>query len=138
MSIFWFVTFILLLMLELGTIQLVSIWFALGAVVTCFFSLFVDHIVLQITVFIIASVISLLLTKPFIRKLKDRKIVATNLDRVIGEKAVVLQEICPYHSGSVRVLGSIWTAVSDEEIPVDCEVIIERIEGVKVVVRKID
>lgn len=138
MSIFWFVTFILLLLLEIVTIHFVSIWFSIGAIFSYFVSLVVDDIFIQGAVFVGVSIVSLLATKPIIQKMKHREVVATNLDRVIGEKGLVLREIKSYHPGEVLVLGSVWTAVSDIAISQDVEVVIDHIEGVKVFVRTID
>ena len=78
----------------------------------------------------------MLLTRPYlVRKLGKTK-VSTNLDRVIGMEGIVTEEITRFKIGEVKVDGKKWSAISDEKIKVGEEVIIENIDGVKLVVRK--
>ena len=63
--------------------------------------------------------------------------VKTNADRILGQEAVVLEEIDNLRGiGQVKVGGTIWTARStqDEPIPKGTLVRVERIEGVKAIV----
>ena len=70
----WFAVTILMAILEGTTYQLVSIWFGLGALVTTVVSIFVPELFwLQLIVFIAVSVISLIITRPIVKKLKSNK-----------------------------------------------------------------
>lgn len=89
----WLVIFVVLLIVELFTVNLVSIWFAIGALVAGIVSYFIDNMMIQIAVFIIVSTISLLLTNKFVEKLRKGRVVATNLDRVIGKIGLVTEDI---------------------------------------------
>lgn len=135
MAIYWFVTFIILLIIEIVTINLVSIWFAIGAIASMITSFFTNSIFIQLIVFIIVSLISLLITKPIIKKIKSKEIIPTNLDRVIGKSAIVTKEIKKDKYGGVKVLGSIWTACSDTDIDLGEKVKVLSIEGVKLIVK---
>ena len=73
MALFWFVFFLGLLLIEISTVNLVSIWFAVGALVSCIVSLFVDSLYAQVFAFILTSIITLLITKPFVKKVRKRK-----------------------------------------------------------------
>ena len=66
----------------------------------------------------------------------SRKKVPTNLDRVIGMVGIVTEEITRFKIGEVRVDGKKWSAISEEKIKVGEKVIIEGIDGVKLIVRK--
>ena len=77
-----------------------------------------------------------MITKPIVKKMRKREIHFTNADRIIGKKGLVLRRIEKYHPGEVSTLGSIWTAVSDIEIEEGEEVVVERIDGVKIWVKK--
>lgn len=132
----WFIIFLVLLFIELITINLVSIWFAigsLGAIVTTFAT---DNITIQVLIFIVVSIISLLITKPFVKKIRTRKIIPTNLDRVIGKTGVVTKEIQENTYGEVKVGGSIWTATSKKNIKKESKVKVLKIEGVKLLVEE--
>lgn len=136
MAVFWFSTFIILLVIEIITINLVSIWFALGAIAAFIFSFIFDSIIIQTVVFIFVSVLSLLITKPLMKKFKLSEIVPTNYDRVIGREAIVTKEITKDHYGEVKVLGTFWTACCEEKVTVNTKVKVLAIDGVKLIVRK--
>lgn len=133
----WIIIFLVLLFIELASVNLITIWFSLGALGAWITTNFTDNITIQIIVFIVVSVISLIVTKPIIQKLRVRKIEATNLDRVIGEEGVVTKEITKNSYGEVKVKGSIWTATAKEKITKGSQVKVLKIEGVKLLVEKL-
>ena len=51
MTLFWLVLFVILALFELATVNLVSIWFAIGAIITTFVSLATDNIMIHLAVF---------------------------------------------------------------------------------------
>lgn len=137
MSVTWGILFVLFLFIEVATVNLVSIWFAFGAAVTFFVSGFVSPL-MELVIFLASSIVFLVLTKPLVKKFKMDKIEPTNVDRVIGKKGFVVKTITPKTNGQVKVLGSIWTACSDETIEEGCDVLVEKIDGVKLIVKKED
>lgn len=136
MSIAWFVAFLVLLVIELSTVNLVSIWFAVGSIAAMICSFFTDSLVIQTIVFLVVSVISLLITKPLMKKFKGFDITPTNSDRVIGKIGKVTKKIQENQYGEVQIYGNTWTARSDEEIDVGEKVKVLSIEGVKLIVKK--
>lgn len=137
MTLFWLVLFVILALFELVTVNLVSIWFSLGALITTFVSLVTDNIMIHLAVFTISSILLLLLTKPFVKKMKKREGVPTNLDMVIGKTGVVTEKIEKDGIGEVKVLGKKWSAYSDKEIEENSKVKILSINGVKLKVEEI-
>ena len=93
---------------------------------------------IQIIIFIILSVIALLITRPFVAKVRKRKITPTNLDRVIGKEGIVTKEILKNSYGEVKVAGNKWTATSKKEIEEGKEIKVLKIEGVKLLVEEIE
>ena len=136
MTTMWFVLFIALLLIELATINLITIWFSLGALAAFITSFITNNVVIQVVVFIIVSIISLLLTKKVVKKIRTRKIIPTNLDRVVGKIGIVTKDVTENSHGEVKVEGNIWTAISKEEIKKDSQVKVLKIEGVKLIVEK--
>ena len=132
----WFVAFIILLFFEIITVNLVTIWFAIGALVSCVVAYFCDNIFIQIGVFLLTSIIVLVCTKPLSQKIRKGKKVATNSDRVIGMEGVVTMDISKNNVGEVKVDGKRWSAVSKEEFHKDDIVVIKKIDGVKLIVEK--
>ena len=112
----WLIFFIILVIIELITVNLVTIWFALGALITSLVSLYTADTVILLAFFVITSLLLLILTKPVVKKLKVKKVVATNLDQVIGKTGIVSVPIEKDKIGEVKVLGKTWSAYSDKEI----------------------
>lgn len=136
MTMFWGLAFLVFIVIELATVNLVTIWFAVGSLITLFVSLYVDSEIMQIIIFIIASLVSLIVTKPIASKLKIRNIEPTNSDRYVGKSGEVTKKITPKEKGEVKVLGTIWTAISDETLEVGEEIKVKKIDGVKLIVEK--
>ena len=132
----WLIFFIILVIIELITVNLVTIWFALGALITSLVSLYTTDTVILLAFFVVTSLLLLILTKPVVEKLKVKKVVATNLDQVIGKTGIVSVPIEKDKIGEVKVLGKTWSAYSDKEISKDKKVKILSISGVKLKVEE--
>lgn len=138
MLIFWIVLLILLIVVEAVTAQMVTIWFAAGAVGAIVAEMLNAPVWLQWVVFIAVSVVALIVTRPLVKKLTKTKSQPTNADRCIGQTAIVTEEIDNIAAkGSVKINGVEWTARSADGsvISKDEKVTVERIEGVKLIVK---
>ena len=136
MTTVWLIAFLGLVFLEFATINLVSIWFAIGALASLIVSFYVENTTIQIAVFVVVSLISLLLTKKFVSKVRKKEPEKTNLDRVIGKIGVVTSEISKLEPGEVKVDGKRWSAISTKKIKVGSKVEILAIDGVKLSVKE--
>ncbi len=134
--ILWLIVIFLLTVLEAATINLVCVWFIASALVSLVVSFFVTEFYIQFIIFVLLGVILMIITRPVLIKKFGRSDVKTNLDRVLGMEGVVTEEITKRKIGEVKVDGKKWSAISDEHINVGDPVIVESIEGVKLVVRK--
>ena len=137
MCFLWLIIFIVLIITELLTINLVTIWFAFGALLALVVEVSFSNIVLDIITFVITSFLLIILTKPIISRLKVKKVEATNLDMVINKIGIVTEDINQDKIGEVKVLGKRWSAYSNTEIKKDEKVKILSIDGVKLKVEKI-
>lgn len=136
MASIWLVIFIVLVVIELLTINLVTIWFAIAAVFALLVDIITGNTMLEIIVFTVSSFLLLLLTKPIIKKLKVKKIEATNLDMVINKVGIVTEDILNDKIGEVKVLGKKWSAYSDTKVLKGERVKILSIDGVRLKVEK--
>ena len=132
----WLLIIILLAILEVVTINLVSIWFIISAIVSLFLSFAIDSFYIQFAVFVGLGIILMLLTRPYLVKKLSKKKVRTNFDRIIGKEGLVTEKITKLKVGEVKVDGKRWSAISKDVIDVGSTVIIEDIDGVKLIVRK--
>lgn len=138
MYIVWAVAILVFTIAEGITAQLVSIWFVFGSIASLIATFCGATIPVQIIVFIAVSVVALLLTRPIVKKKLTPRIESTNADRCIGQDAVVTEEINNLNStGQVKTDGKMWTARSSngDIIPKDTIVTVEKIDGVKLIVK---
>ena len=133
----WLILFVILVFVELSTVNLVSIWFALGALVTALLSLVIKEMTIQIIIFTLSSVLFFFLTKPLVKKLSKGEKIPTNLDRVIGKIGIVTEDITKLEPGEVKVDGKKWSAISTKKIEKGSKVEILSIDGVKLHVKEI-
>lgn len=137
----WLALIVLGIVIEAASPQLVSIWFVFGAVAALVSSFFGVPIWVQVIIALAVSVISLIVTKPFVKKIMTKRITSTNADRYIGKEGVVTTEINDIMgTGRVTVLGSSWSAFSADGkvIPQHARVMVEEIQGVKLLVKPIE
>lgn len=135
----WLSVAVVLAIVEISTTQLVSLWFVLGAAVTavCSATFLKNHLIWQIIIFLFISAVLLLLTRPFVKKLKTNDGVRTNSDRNIGKIALVTSDINPDKgTGQVRVGSEKWSAktIDGSVIKEGTNVKVVAIEGVKLIV----
>ena len=137
MTIFWLILAIAMAVLEGVTVQLVSIWFAIGSLAACITSLVTDNIIIEGIAFVAVTAIALAVTRPLVKRMKNRRAQATNSDRYIGKTAVVISAIDNEKAeGMVKVDNQKWTARSANGKPIEAGalVTVKAIEGVKLIV----
>ncbi len=134
----WLIIAGVCLVIEIMTVGFLIFWFAIGALLAMLVSLFTDNIIIQTSVFIIASTILIFATKPLVQKIANSKnSLKTNVFSIVGKNAMVIQDIDSIHSsGQIKVDGEVWTAIgmNDLTIPKGTQVEIKEIKGVKAVV----
>lgn len=125
--------------LEIATMGFLVFWFAMGALVAMVLSFFVDNVIIQSVVFLVVSTILLFATKPLVNKIMPKEsFVKTNSYSIEGKVGKVTVDIEPIEGkGQIKVSGEAWSAKSadDTYIPKDTEVVVEKIEGVKAIVK---
>ncbi|AIW90266.1 membrane protein [Treponema sp. OMZ 838] len=137
---FWFGIAVICAVIEGMTLGLTTVWFSLSAVLMIFISMLHPPFYAQCILFALVALLLLFFTRPIALKFLHTKRVKTNADSLIGKKALVLQTITEFEKGQVKINGMVWTAASTggADIPTGEECIIEKIEGVTLIVKKIE
>ena len=139
-TIYWLAIFVILLIIEIVTMGLTTIWFAGGALAAMAAGLIGFETGIQILVFLVVSVLLLVLTRPIAVKYFNQERPKTNAESLIGQQALVLEDIDTLQAaGLVEVRGQEWSAKTDEpngKIAKNKVVVIEGIQGVKLIVRE--
>lgn len=139
-TIYWLIIFVVLLLIEIVTLGLTTIWFAAGALIAFVAAIVGFGLPVQIGVFIVISVILLIVTRPIAVKYFNKERQKTNAESLIGKSALVLEEVNTLQAvGRVEVGGQEWSAKTDEPdgvIPKNAVVSVEGIQGVKLIVKE--
>ena len=133
----WLVLMLVLFGAEIVSVNLTTIWFALGALAAMISSICGAAIWLQVLWFVVISILTLIFTKPLVKKYVNGKTQATNADMVIGQTCIVVEPVDNAKStGAVTVAGKTWTARSEygDVFASGERVTALRIEGVKLIV----
>lgn len=137
-SIYLLLLSIVLLLIELATVSLTTIWFAIGAFASCLVALVVDNFVIEGIVFIVVSLVTLFAFRPSIMKKFNSKRHKTNADSLIGCIATVTEDIDNIKFTGTAVLnGQEWTARAKDDkqiIKAGMDVEVVEISGVKLIV----
>ena len=107
--IFWLLAAIGFVVLEAMTLNLVSIWFAVGSAAALLSCLVTGSFRVQAVVFIAVSAVCLLAFKPLAKRLHKQP-TPTNGDRALGREARVLTPVSAQQTGRVRLDGVDWSA----------------------------
>lgn len=131
----WLIIVIVLGIFEMLTTNLVSIWFVVSGIIAMIISLFCDNLYIQFGAFVILGVLLMPLSKKVYKKIKKDK-VKTNIDRIVGMKGIVTENITKDNIGEVKVDGKKWSAYSDTDISKNEIVKVLSINSTKIKVEK--
>ena len=140
LTIFWLILVAVMLVIEIFTMGLTTIWFSLGAVAAAIAAGLGAPLWVQILLFTVVSVVIMILVRPFALKVMDRNRTRTNIDEVIGKQAEVIEPIDNQkEQGKVRFRGVEWMArsVDGSTVAVGDVVTVEEVSGVKLLVKKL-
>ncbi len=140
MTFVWLIIAVALAAIELSTLGLVSVWFAIGAVVALFASVFGVGFWTQLIIFIVVSAAIMVTVRPLATKHLNSKVQKTNIDAVVGRKLIVKTDIDNIHgTGKVDMDGSTWLAASKDDgivIHAGEEVRVVQVHGAKLIVER--
>jgi len=135
----WIGLIVIFVIVEAATVQLVTVWFAVGGIAGLIAYTFGLEIWMQILIFAVVSAVALAVTRPFVKRFTKGRKQPTNADRYIGQEATVTEPISNELSkGAVRIGGLEWTArtVDNSEVDKGERVTVEAIEGAKLLVKR--
>lgn len=139
----WLAVTLFIIIVEALTADLVSVWFAPGALAAMIVSFFVDEFWIQAVVFVALSAVLLILSRTVLRGWleKRHKTLKTGADALAGTQALVAEDIDnAAETGAVKVNGQLWTARMEPDTDtakVGEHVEILRVAGSKVFVRRL-
>ena len=132
----WAGIFIVALVVELSTEQLVSVWFCGGAAVAAILAAVEVVFWVQAVVMVAVSAVLLVLSKTVFIKFFPKKEYRTNYDALIGKEIFITERVEKDVCGAGKYRDVVWTVLSDDTIEVGERAVIKEIRGNKLVVSK--
>ena len=137
----WLALMVVFLIAEAVTITTISLWFAAGALAALVVGIIGGSVGLQVAVFLAVSAVLFACLRPVVRKHFTPKLVATNVDSMVGSQGYVTADIDNLSAvGTVKLGAMEWTARSTPgtKIPKGTLVKVDKIEGVKAFVTPVE
>jgi len=134
---FWIVLFAACVFLEMTTAGFYLLSVGIGAGTAGVAKYMGFDTTTQLIVFSVVTVVCLIASRPFANILTrgaPKKKAAT--DRFIGKEGVTTEAIDPENAGMIKIGGESWRAIAKDNISVGEKVIVEKVKGVKLRVRK--
>ena len=129
----WLVIAAIMIIVEIITMGLSSIWFAVGAIGSSITAALKGPEWLQIVVFMVLSTVFLLILKPLAKKKLNVKVVPTNAQSLVGTKVKILKLTDQPGVAVTRINDVEWRVVYDGEMQVGDELTVEEISGTKLI-----
>lgn len=136
----WIAIGIICIIIEIFTPGFLFLSFGTGAIITGLLAVIIPSIPFQILIFAIITLIVFMLSRKLSKKLISTDYEETNVKALVGKTGKVVQEIPESERGYVKIGGEEWVAVSknSKKIDKDARVVINNIEGNKVIVTMIE
>lgn len=138
----WLAIFVIAVVVEASGPSLVSIWFAVAALVTMIVS-FIPDVAwwVEVIIFVVVSLTTILALRPILKKYFKINKFNSNVDGLSGKEGFVLEEISFLTPGLVKIGDVKWNAIpakKDEVIQVNSVVQVVTVEGNKLIVKKVE
>ena len=92
-NLIWIGLFIILILIEIFTVGLTTIWFAIGSLAAAAANTLGANLIIQVIVFLAVSVILLIFTRPWAAKHLNRNRIRTNYESKIGEIIRITEKV---------------------------------------------
>lgn len=137
----WIIAVLVFVIIEAATYQLISIWFVFGATAGLFVSLAGLSFGWQIGIFLAVSLVLIVALRPVSVKLAKKQAFRSNINGMIGGEVLITERVNnAENSGCGKTGGMEWTVRSENGDIIEVGEIaeIKRIEGVKLIVEKVN
>ena len=130
---FWLAVVVVSIAIELVTYEMVALWFIPSGIICMILEACNVEPLIQVVVFIVVSLILMLTLRKVVLKYmtKSGNDSKTNQDTIIGKEYKLLAPISFNQPGTVKINGTEWNAVTDNEEDEILEKTIVRVKAIK-------
>jgi membrane protein implicated in regulation of membrane protease activity len=115
-TMYWLAAMIILILIEIPTVGLTTIWFAIGALVAVIASVIGFSFWVQVVLFILVSLGMLIFTRPWAIKYINANRTKTNYEGIIGKVVRITQDVDNIaETGCAVVNGQEWTVRANDD-----------------------
>lgn len=135
----WGVLLVLTIIVEAYSVELVSMWFSLGSLIALILAIFNVEPWVQILVFVVVSVVSLIFGRMLLKKLLLKSTdYATNSDSLVGKTIVITSPVDRFKPGTGKIGDVVWTVAVHDDVKFENgdKCVIDVIEGNKIIVSR--
>lgn len=136
----WLVLLVVLLVIEIITVGLTTIWGAGGALAALILNILDVPFAGQVVAFFIVTILLLVFTRPFAMRFINTRRLKTNYEGIIGKTIRISQKVDNIgQTGMAVVNGTEWTVRSEQDdVILDSGTLakVVNISGVKLIVKK--
>lgn len=140
-ALIWLAIMIICIIVEIATLGLTCIWFGFGAIVAFIAALLGAPLPVQIVLFFVVSIVTLVFTRPVAKKWINKGTVKTNYQSVIGKKVRITERVDNLSgTGAGIVDGLEWTVRSADDsiiLEVGETVDVTDVKGVKIIAERV-
>lgn len=135
---FWLIVVVIAVLIELLTVgNLLFIWFAMGGIAAYISQHLGLSWEIQIIIFSIVTLISLVIIRPLTNNYLRGEVVSTNMDRMVGKQFRLDRDLTKDSWYQQKVEQDVWSIVESNRRPLSKGTLVEviAIDGVKLVVK---
>jgi membrane protein implicated in regulation of membrane protease activity len=135
----WIGIGVICLIIEIFTPMFLFMSFGIAAIITGLISIASMPLWLQLAIFVVVSFIIFLNLRKFSKKL-SKVDYPSNVAALVGKYGTVTEAIPDDGKGYVKIGGETWSAVSENglEIPLSARIQVVKLDGNKLIVKKIE
>jgi len=135
----WFGIAVACAVVEIASAGFWFLWLAISAAVVALLAKInlVTQLPIQIVIFSLLSLLLVVFTRPLLIKALGTREVKSNVDSLVGRQGVVIEAINPLTGeGQVKLDGEIWSVRAPHPIATGTLVIVEAVQGVRLLVQE--
>ena len=91
--IFWLILVIVLSIIELVTVNLLTIWFCFSGIVALILSFYIDNVAVVATIFALLGIFLLFTTRPILKNYLPTQKKVKRLEKLVGRTGIVTKDI---------------------------------------------
>ncbi|MDD2434808.1 MAG: NfeD family protein [Bacilli bacterium] len=135
MNYIWLAIVVLLLLIELITLDYIAIWFATSSLIALIISNYVESFFVQFLCFILIGTGLLVFFKPFAVNFLLKKKIDKYGKNLLNQTGIVTKSV-NYKEGQVKIDERLWSVTSNKRIKIGSKVKVTNIDGIKITVEE--